>query len=139
MACMSQLVFRYDFATGDGWLDVAVISDKFSGHGGFWIHDQDVRAFGEELSTYPIRTEAPLTVAWGYEMLEGDDLIVGVEIVPENSRGDLRVRVELADYMEKSARVRTSFLTTYAELDRFRTAIASLMDRLVEEAILSGR
>ncbi|MFC3644157.1 hypothetical protein [Aquibium oceanicum] len=135
---MSQLVLRY-FASDDGCLDVAVISDKFSGHGGFWIHDQDVRVFGEELSTYPIRPEAPLTVAWGYEMLEGENLVVGVEIVPENSRGDLRVRVELADYTERSERVRTSFQTTYAELDRFRTAIAALMDRMAEEAILRGR
>jgi hypothetical protein len=136
---MSQLVFRYDFDAADGWLDVAVTSAKFSGQGGFWVHEQDVREFGERLSTYPIRPEAPLTAAWGYKMLEGDDLVVGVEIVPVNPRGDLLVRVELADYVEPTKRVRTSFLTNYPELDRFRTAIASLMERTTDEAVLSGR
>lgn len=136
---MSQLVLRYDFDAADGWLDVAVTSAKFSGQGGFWVREQDVREFGERLSTYPIRPEAPLAAAWGYEMLEGDDLVVGVEIVPANPRGDLLVRVELADHMEPTERVRTSFLTNYPELDRFRTAIASLMERTTDEAVLSGR
>lgn len=136
---MSQLVLRYDFDAAGGWLDVSVTTAKFSGQGGFWVHEQDVREFGEKLSTYPIRPEAPLTAAWGYEMLEGDDLVMGVEIVPANPRGDLLVRVELADHMEPTERVRTSFLTNYPELDRFRTAIMSLMERTTDEAVLSGR
>ena len=94
---MSRLIFRYDFDAAEGWLEVAVTSAKFSGHGGFWVHERDVREFGEKLSTYPIRPETPLSAAWGYEMLEGDDLVVGVEIAPANTRGDLLVRVELAE------------------------------------------
>jgi len=138
---MSDLTFRYRFDDADdfGWLDVAVATDKFSGRGGFWVQWQDVREFGEKLVAYPIEPDAPVSAAWGYEMLEGDDLVVGLEIAPANATGDLRVQVELADYTEKSERVRTSFVTNYPDLEQFRKAIASLMDRKADEAILSGR
>ena len=138
---MSKLAFRYRFDDADdfGWLDVAVTTAKFAGRGGFWVQWQDVREFGEKLSTYPIMPDAPLTASWGYEMQEGDDLIVSVEIAPANATGDLRVRVELADYTEQSERIKTSFVTNYPDLEQFRAAIASLMDRKADEAVLSGR
>lgn len=138
---MSKLVFRYRYDDTDdfGWLDVAVTSASFSGQGGFWVQWQDVKEFGEKLSTYPIKPEAPLAASWGYEMQEGEDLVVSVEIAPANQRGDLRVKVELADYTERSERLRTSFVTNYPDLDAFRLALAELMDRKAEEAVLVGR
>jgi hypothetical protein len=47
--------------------------------GGFWVQWQDVKEFGESLSTYPIEPDAPLKAQWGYEMQEDDDLILSVE------------------------------------------------------------
>lgn len=137
---MNKLVFRYRYDADDdfGWLDVAVATANFSGRGGFWVQWQDIIEFGETLSTYPIKSESPLKGAWGYEMLEGDDLAVGVEIGPADARGNLRVQVELADHLEPSQRVRTSFITNYPDLDGFRLAIAQLMDRKTDEAILRG-
>lgn len=138
---MSKLALRYRFDDADdfGWLDIAVTTEKFSGRGGFWVQWQDVREFGEKLSTYPIKPDAPLSAAWGYGMQEGHDLVVSVEIAPANATGDLRVRVELADYTEQSERVRASFVTNYPDLEQFGIAIASLMDRKSDEAVLSGR
>lgn len=138
---MSKLTLRYRFDDTDdfGWLDVAVTTDRFSGRGGFWVQWQDVREFGEKLSTYPIKPDAPLSAAWGYEMQEGDDLIVSIQIAPANPTGDLRVLVELADDDERSERVRTSFVTNYPDLEQFGIAIAALMDRKTDEAVLAGR
>jgi hypothetical protein len=138
---MSKLALRYRFDDTDdfGWLDVAVTTDKLSGRGGFWVQWQDVREFGEKLSTYPIKPDAPLSAAWGYNMHEGDDLIVRIQISPANSTGDLRVRVELADEDERSERVRTSFVTNYPDLEQFRIAIAAMMNREADEAVLPGR
>jgi hypothetical protein len=138
---MSKLTVRYRFDDTDdfGRLDVAVTTDKFSGRGGFWVQWQDVREFGEKLSTYPIKADAPLRAAWGYEMHEGDDLIVSIQVAPANPTGDLRVRVELADEDGRSDRVRTSFVTNYPDLEQFRVALAALMDGKADEAVLTGR
>jgi hypothetical protein len=107
---MSKLALRYRFDDTDdfGRLDVVVTTDKFSGRGGFWVPWQDVTEFGDKLSTYPIEADAPLSVACGYEMHEGDDLIVSIQIAPANSTGDLRVRVELADERNDASNARST-------------------------------
>lgn len=141
----SSLTLAYKFS-GDpeedfGWLDVAVVSEKISGRGGFWVQWQDVKEFGEELSTYPILPEAPLTAEWGYEPWEGDALVVSVVIAPAGRRGDLAVRVWLRDMGEgqPSECLRTSFLTHYPELEAFKLEIANLMDGKADKAKLLGR
>lgn len=143
----SSLTFAYKFS-GDpkddfGWLDVAVVSERTSGRGGFWVQWQDVKEFGEKLSTYPIPTEAPLKAEWGYEPWEGDALVVSVEIAPAGKRGDLAVKVWLRDYTEMGEGepfecLRTSFITHYPELEGFRLEIANLMDGKADEAKLLG-
>ena len=141
------LTFSYKFSDDPrddfGWLDVVVASDHFSGRGGFWVQWQDVKEFGEDLSTYPILPNSPVKAAWGYEPWEGDTLVVSVEIAPADKRGNLSVNVWLRDYAEmgegKPANcVRTTFVTNYPEVEAFRLAIAKLMDRRVDEAVLVG-
>lgn len=138
---MSQLTLRYRFDDTDdfGWLDVAVTSEDFSGRGGFWVQWQDVKEFGERLSTYPLDANEPVRASWGYGMHEADELIVGLEIAPANPKGDLRVRVELNEDHGGWGRVRASFETNYPDLEAFRLAIASMMDRKAKEATLRGR
>jgi hypothetical protein len=138
---MSKLALRYRFSDTDdfGWLGVAVETDKFFGEGGFWAQWQDVTEFGQKLATYPIQSDAPISASWGYEMHQGDDLIVSIEIAPANSTGGLQVRVELADDDERSEGLRTSFITNYPDLEQFGTAITALMDRKADEAVLTGR
>ena len=98
-----------------------------------------MKEFGERLSTYPIDPNEPLSTSWGYEMQEGEDLIISISIAAANATGDLKVTVELADEHERSERLRTSFLCNYPDLDRFKSAIAALMNREAEEAALTGR
>ncbi len=117
---------------------MAVITGAFSGRSGFWVQWQDVKEFGESLSIYPITLDAPLSAEWGYEMQKGDDLMLSVEVSPKNTTGDLLVRVVVADFDDPTKRVRTSFVTNYPDLEAFRLAIAQLMNREIEEAVLEG-
>ncbi|WP_100259645.1 hypothetical protein [Qipengyuania seohaensis] len=144
----TRLSFSYQFSRDPnddfGWLGVKVIGEKFSGEGGFWVQWQDVKEFGEQLTTYPISPEAPLKAAWGYEPWEGDALVVSVEVAPADKRGNLSVQVWLRDNLEMGEGVpqncvRTTFKTNYPELEAFSQAIARLMDGKVEEASLAGQ
>lgn len=99
---------------------------------------QDVREFAEALSAFPITADHPIVAQWGYEMQMGDDLILRIEIVPANKRGDLAVHFEVADYAPPRNRARGSFTTNYPDLEAFRADIAVLMDREAEVAILVG-
>ena len=137
---MNELKLTYEFDSGDdfGWLGVEVRTEAFSGRGGFWVQWQDVEEFGRSLRTYPIRSEAPLLGAWGYEPWEGDALVVRIEVAPANSRGDLKVSVEVADSYETSQRVRTFFQTNYPQLEAFSGSIERLMKREANEAVLLG-
>ncbi|WP_156256211.1 hypothetical protein [Sandarakinorhabdus oryzae] len=146
---MSKLTLRYRYdssffdpkQTRDdfGWLDVAVQTDRFSGEGGFWVQWQDVKEFGEALNVFPIVADSPITAQWGFEMLQGEDLRLRIEIAPANSRGDLSVRFEVADYDEPHNRLCGCFLTNYHDVDAFRAGIARLMDQEADEATLNGR
>jgi hypothetical protein len=143
-----SLTFSYEFSNDPtdsfGWLEVVVVGDRFSGRGGFWVQWQDVKEFGEELSSYPILPDAAVKAAWGYEPWEGDSLVVSVEIAPSDNRGNLAVKVWLRDYAEMGEGVlldcvRTSFITNYPDLEAFRLAIAKLMERKTDKAVLVGR
>jgi hypothetical protein len=124
-----------------GHLALSVATDRVSGRGSFWVQWQEVTEFGELLAAYPISPEAPIMVQWGYETLEGEDLILRIEIAPANRTGDLLVRVEIADDLPDHGprdRVRASFLTNYPQLESFRSGIAKLMEGAVSEAVLTG-
>ena len=144
---MSKLTFRYQYDPSHldralvddfGYLEVAVETPDFSGRGGFWVQWQDVIEFGEALAAYPITDDAPVVGQWGYEMQEGDDLILRIEIKPTNPRGDLAVHYEVADMHEARNRIRGSFLTNYPQIAEFRAAITRLMDKEIDEAVLTG-
>ena len=146
---MSKLTLRYQYDANlfdpkqprddFGWLSVQVRTDRFSGDGGFWVQWQDVKEFGEALNVFPIAADRPIVAQWGFDMQEGDDLRLRIEIAPANNRGDLCVRFEVADYNEPSNRTRGYFTTNYPDLGAFRGGIARLMDRQADEATLTGR
>jgi hypothetical protein len=146
---MSKLTlrYRYDASFFDpkqprddfGRLSVDVETECFSGRGGFWVQWQDVKNFGEALGVFPITADRPVTAQWGFDMQEGEDLIVRLEVAPANKRGDLAVRFEVADEHDPSCRTRGWFTTNYPDLDAFRASLARLMNREAEEAVLTGR
>jgi hypothetical protein len=148
---MSSLILQYEYDASFfnskpnqirddfGRLSIAVEADRFSGKGGFWVQWQEVREFGEALDAYPIREDHPVIVQWGFNMQEGDDLILRLEITPADKRGNLAVLFEIADDYAPRHRVRGSFLTNYSDLAAFRVGIEQLMNCEVDKAILSGQ
>ena len=148
-AGMSKLTFQYQYdssffdpqqRTDDfGRLSVTVETERFSGRGGFWVQWQDVKEFGEALVQFPINAQKPISAQWGFDMQEGNDLILRFEVSPANKRGDLIFRFEVADDYEAENRVRGWFLTNYPDLEAFRIGIARLMNREATEAVLTGQ
>lgn len=138
------LLYRYDgtpslILDDFGWLEMRVVTENRSGVGGFWVQWQDVKEFGEKLSTYPIDPDAPIYEHWGYSENGEYEKVLGVRIAPVNVRGDLSVRVEIADKDDPTDCVKTSFQTNYPDLATFQLEIAQLMAGEIEEARLSGR
>ncbi|WP_294336131.1 hypothetical protein [uncultured Sphingomonas sp.] len=146
---MSKLALRYEYdasfydnrLTRDdfGRLSIAVETDRFSAKGGFWVQWQDVVEFGDALSCYPIPAPDGITAEWGFDLQEGDDLILKIQIVPADKRGGLIARFEVADDYEPQYRARGYFLTNYSDLDTFRAEIARLMKGEIDTATLLGQ
>ena len=146
---MSKLTLRYKFdasffdtsLTRDdfGYLSVDVETERISAKGGFWVQWQDVKEFGEALGVFPIDEDRPVVAQWGFDMQEGDDLKLRLEVAPADKRGNVFLRFEVADDEEPEDRARGRFLTNYPDVDAFRLQIARLMKNEVEEAVLNGR
>lgn len=95
--------------------------------------------FGNALNAYPIREDQPVIVQWGFNMQEGADLILPLEIAPADKRGNLADSFVIADDFDPRDRVRGTFLTNYPNLAAFTVGIEQLMNCNVEKAILSGQ
>lgn len=149
MLSMSKLTLRYRFDASFfdtslnrddfGYLSVDVETERISAKGGFWVQWQDVKEFGEALAGFPIGEDQPVVAQWGFDMQEGDDLKLRLEVAPADKRGNLFLRFEVADDDEPEDRARGRFLTNYPDLDAFRVEIARLMESEVEEAVLNGQ
>ena len=142
---MSHLAFRYQYDGSPslvlddfGRLEMKVITESRSGQGGFWVQWQDVKEFGETLSTFPIDDHKPINAEWGYTENGVYERVLSVTIAPAEARGALRVRVEIADEHDPSDHVRASFRTSYAALAAFQTEVARLMAGEIEQAVLKG-
>ncbi len=141
---MSRLAIRYEYDRTPpiedfGWLSAAVQTERYSGSGGFWVQWQDVVEFADKLRQYPIAPDAPVRAQWGFEMQEGTDLILSIEVAAANKLGDLVVRIEMADHLRPEERLRTSFITGYAEVASFASALSGVMAKSVDEAVLGGK
>jgi hypothetical protein len=137
---MLSLRYKHDRDPNDdfGRLTLSVQNEKFSAKGGFWVQWQDVVEFANSLQAYPIQSGEPVTVQWGYNMQEGDDLIIKITIASKNATGDLSVSVEIRDEDEPSIRAQIAFRSGYPAVDLFRSDIIKLMAGEMEEAILHG-
>ena len=140
------LSYHYDSSFDDptkarddfGSLRLSVQSGDFSGRTAFWVQWQDVREMAERLSNFPASGAAAFSEQWGYNLQEGDDLIIRLKVERHGST-DFVARVELADGDETSDRVRTQFRTTEQAILWFAKDIARVMDRELGEAVLVGR
>ena len=138
---MNSLSLRFEPDPHDcvGRLFVHVGTGSFSGSRFFWAQAQDLEEFATQLGSYPLSPDDLPTIRWGYNAAEGEDLLLFIQLSPSDRVGGVRVAVELAHPYEPENRVRTSFETTYSDIDRFRTALPPLVRGEEAKATLLGR
>ena len=139
---MSSLSFRYepdpdDEYTGRLWLTVS--TERFSGRGFFWAHQNDLTGFAKELASYPISASKPPRYIAGYNEGGGDDVVLLVSVKPKDPRGSLLVEAVVSDLYERDQRLTVSFTTTYSDVAMFLKQLSTLADGGADEAVLTGQ
>ncbi len=116
---MSEL--RLTFAPdedGDsyGWLGVNVDADGFTAHASSFIDTRQLSDFLRALGAYPLNSDdGPALVT----NIVGDD--IQISVVPHNSRGHLRVSVDLSHQGEQLTQTaKISLVYDYSDLEAFR-------------------
>ncbi len=142
---MGSLTLRYD--AEDQWhgeVTASVASDGFAGAASAWFNESDLASFADRMSEYPL-SEPPLSLAGGYLSRAGDlERHVSVLILPHDSLGNIRVVVELSpplrgyDDVGTYSTVRTWFVVTYTDLERFQRGVRRMLKGEVDEASLTG-
>ncbi len=138
---MDSLTLNYGPDADDcvGRLFVRVRTASFSGHGFEWAQPEDVEEFAAKLRAYPVDVDDPPRFEWGLDDRKGDNLILRTQITPADGGGGLLVDVELADMYEPHERVRTTFQTTYSELQAFGDALLPIIRGEEARATLLGK
>ena len=131
---------------GTGELHALVQADGFAGSGSAWFKVEELEAFCASIGNYPLEQHAHPFIAGGFWSDDGalDRTNLALRISPHNSRGTLRVIVELAEPPagnepgELLRRVITWFTVGYNDLSRFQTAFGRLLSGAAEEAVLTS-
>jgi hypothetical protein len=133
----SSLTLRYeaDPCGDEGQLWLAVETPRFFGSGYFWADRQDLAVLAKELVSFPLTK--PISWTWGYNALNGDDLILSIDIRPEGLRGHLVAHVNIADLLDPKVRLSARFNTTYSALSEFHRDLVAVAENKSEEAVLS--
>lgn len=118
--------------SGYGSISASVMSMGFSGATMFAVTPEQLRPFLDALGEYPLRHPVKLSIG----EFDGKTLIA-ITVSPSNSRGGLKVDVELRNDCDRNRFVSTSLSTVYPDIEAFRLAFANVI-RLGGVAILSG-
>lgn len=130
---MAELRLSYELdPSGCGGLSASVISKGFSGETSWGVTKDEILPFIDALSKYPLEGSAKLSLG---ELRYGP--VITVVIAPSNSRGGLKVHVELYYDGDRELFVTTNLYTDYSGIEPFRAALLSAV-RFGGEAILQG-
>lgn len=147
---MNELRIAYE--PDDEWtgkVRVNVRSGDFAGVGEAWVAAEQIEAFSEALTGYPLKPDAPCLLEGGHGgSLDGaikPQTLVSVAIKPVGLLGELLVVVKLeTDIENEESRdallfqsVEARFLANYSAVGYFSLAVGALM-RGKEEAVLLG-
>lgn len=148
VAAMSILKLRY--RPEDEWhgeLLATVQSAEFSGRGAAWFGIGQLREFCENMERFPIPEGEGPELRGGFFNDAGDTLDqchLGVTITPYGHLGRLRVAVELATPVWKSAeqelrhKMYAEFPVNYSDLETFRLSLIGMLDGQRQEALLQA-
>lgn len=135
---MAKLTIRYepdpDDEVGKLWLDVE--DARFSGKAFFWSNLSEIPEILASLKQYPL--EQTLRWTWGYNALEGNDLVLSFSVTPEGRTGSLYANVELADLYDLANRLTTKLKTDYASVETLRAGLAEMVAHRKGDAVLNG-
>ena len=119
-------------SSGYGSIRARVSASGFAGATGFAATVDEVQPFLSALAEYPLQSPAKLAIG------EFDDgTLIEVVVSPANSRGGLRVDVQLRSDGNRARLVSTSLSTVYPDLEGFRVALTAAI-RSGGEATLRG-
>lgn len=135
-----RLTYRPDHAAR-GEVTMSVTTEGFSGRGSAWFDRSDIEDFIAQLDA---ADETPALAGGFFAASRLIDEHVGLRILPD-AIGRRRVRVHVATLVPSGSgadlrqELTASFLTTDAEIGRFRDALSELLAGSVDEAVLEGR
>jgi len=134
---MNQLTIRA-VPDGDGvWkMHLELQSESFSGRGWCWAGPESLKEFASQLAGCPLAND--VTLRLGYDQMQGDDLMLLLNIHPIGNLGVLEAKVEIADADDPTCRLKAKFHTSYASVDRFVPQLRALASGAREEAVLLG-
>jgi hypothetical protein len=97
---MSELTIRYEPAPDDEvgklWFDVT--TKRFSGSGFFWSDLSEIPELISGLEKYPLQES--VICRWGYNSLEGSDLVLSLRVAQVEQIGLLEATIEVADLFD---------------------------------------
>lgn len=144
---MSSLRLRYKPENeGHGELFAHVQVEGFSANGAAWFNRADIEAFFQRLSVHPLPQSERVQIVGGIGARpngEPESPRLRLTVEPAGYRGHLRVGVLLVEEALRPSphdllqTADLAFITTYAELDRFRLALPGLLSGDAE-AVLGG-
>lgn len=143
-------VLRLTYRPDDEWhgeLFGCVESEGFKGKGSAWFGIGQLREFCALAGNFPISESDGPSLAGGF-FDDGDHTLkqchLAVRLSPHDPLGSIRVTVTLATPAWDSGdadlqrRVKTRFLVSYMDVERFRTSFEAMLDGQVEEAVLEA-
>ena len=136
------------FAPNDEWhgeLIATCSHDQYSGRGGAWVNKEQIRAFAQAISVFPLDPDNPPSLAGGFwddgaDALKPTEVHLGIDVTPLDALGRLRITVRLANEvwgdpkqtLECHATIR--FLGTYGDIAQFAAVLVGLVDGQSSEA-----
>ncbi len=133
---MSELVIRYESDPNDevGRLWLELKAESFSGTAFFWSNLTELPSIIAKLRCYPLGDPAKWT--WGYNDIEGADIVLALAIAQDGHAGQLMVTVEMADLYDLSRRLTTKLQTDYNALDELRAGLELMVAQRAGQASL---
>ena len=141
-----RLTFLPDDPPSMGELIAQVSSSGFCGQGQAWFNVSEIDGFAAELATMPLSPNQTVSLEGGYWSTEQSGTLeqvhVSIRVYPIGTKGQVGVRVHLADRLERNDRresqnqATVELKTTYGALESFARDLRRLQLSQANEAIL---
>ncbi len=129
MQGLSLKIFSDDL--GDVSVAAVLNTRAFRGECSYPYPPEEFEDLPERFSIFPIAADRVVDGLWC-------DGCIYISIQPENSVGDLRVKVELNEFSSDWNKCQSQFIVNYGDLDRFRDEVSRAIASGAGEAELTS-